>query len=301
MSHQLLDVTVVIPCYNRWPHIQKAISSVLRQTYKYTHCLVVDDASTDNSFDALTQAYGDNPRVTLLRLPQNKGQSAARNHGAEQVKTQLICFLDSDDQLHENAVYGRVYLYLDNPKFRGISFGQKEIAGHEGLSPDIEWKAGDHLGLNDYLRNRDLLHTNTFMMYTSDFRASGGFDESLRNKEDIELFLRLLTTHQARYSGSPCCKIEEVDNQRARHDLKRIIEQGSRFATAVTGNKELARKAYPQLLGSLLEHDLRITLNALYKAKRAKEYRQLLTESYRKGLIKMNTRLAKRYLLSFIR
>ena len=67
MSHQLLDVTVVIPCYNRWPHIQKAISSVLRQTYKYTHCLVVDDASTDNSFDALTQAYGDNPRVTRKR------------------------------------------------------------------------------------------------------------------------------------------------------------------------------------------------------------------------------------------
>src|SRR5690554_1532423 len=259
MTRQFLDVTVVIPCYNRWPHIQKAIDSVLNQTYRETYCLVVDDASTDGTYEALEEAYQGNPRVAIFRLLKNQGQSAARNFGAQHVRTQLVCFLDSDDILFADAVSSRIKLYHDDSNFHGISFGQKEIAGHDNPHPDDRWRSSDFLTLNDYLSCKDLLHTNTFMMFTEDFIKSGGFDTRLRNQEDIELFLRLLTKYEARYSGAPCCRIETVDNQRARHDLKRIIEQGSQFSTAVTGNQELTEKASPELLQALLEHDLKVT------------------------------------------
>ncbi len=301
MSHHLLSVTVVIPCYNRWPHIQKAIASVLEQSHRQTHCLVVDDASTDGSYAALQREYRDHPKVTLLQLPDNRGQSAARNLGARHVETELLCFLDSDDILFNDAVARRVDLYREDPEFRGISFGKKLIEGHERAYPDDSWQRNKRLTLNDYLRCKDLLHTNTFMMPTNLFLESGGFDEALRNQEDIELFLRLLPHHEARYSGEKCCRIETVDAQRARHDLRRIMEQGNRFSSAVLRNNALIRKAEPQLIKDLLEHDLRVILNALYKSRQYEQYRSLLRNAKKDNLVSLDGRLIKRYLFSYFR
>jgi glycosyltransferase involved in cell wall biosynthesis len=301
MTELPLDVTVVIPCYNRWPHIQKAITSVLEQSHRQTHCLVVDDASTDGSFTALERHYGHHPRVTLLRLPENRGQSAARNFGAQHVETELICFLDSDDLLFRDAVASRVGVYHEAPEFRGIAFGQKLIEDHERGFPDDNWQRHGRLTLNDYLRCKDLLHTNTFMIPTRLFLKSGGFDEALRNQEDIELFLRLLAQYEARYSGEKCCRIEAVDNQRARHDLKRIIEQGNRFSSALLSNPTVMEQADSRLIKALLEHDLRVTLSALYKSGQFDQYRRLLQKARKDGLIKMDGRLIKRYWLSLFR
>lgn len=301
METSTLDVTVIIPCYNRWPHIQKAVTSVLEQTHKETNCVVVDDASTDGSYDALQLEYRHHPRVTLLQLSENKGQSAARNLGARNVETDLLCFLDSDDILFNKAVASRVALYHEHPNFKGISFGRKLIEGHDSFYPDASWQKNDRLNLSDYLHCKDLLHTNTFMMPTNLFLETGGFDETLRNQEDIEFFLRLLSRHEARFSGARCCQIKTVDNQRARHDLRRIIEQGNRFSSAVLSNADILQKADSKLIQSLLEHDLRVTLSALYKSGHYRQYRQLLKTARRDSLVRLDSRLIKRYLLSFFR
>ena len=61
-----IQISAVIPTYNRGHIIARAIESVLNQSYKPTEVIVVDDGSTDDTLAVMTQAYGRNPRVKIL-------------------------------------------------------------------------------------------------------------------------------------------------------------------------------------------------------------------------------------------
>jgi len=99
-------ITVIIPTYNRWPYVCQAIDSVLKQSYLNAECLVVDDASTDGSYEKLRNKYGE--RIVLLRNEENKERSYSRNRGVIECNADFICFLDSDDILTQNSIEQRL-------------------------------------------------------------------------------------------------------------------------------------------------------------------------------------------------
>jgi len=91
-------ITVLMPAYNRERYIRAAIESVLAQTRGDFELLVVDDGSTDGTAAAVG-SYRD-PRIRLLRNPQNLGIPAARNRGISESRGEFIAMLDSDDVAH---------------------------------------------------------------------------------------------------------------------------------------------------------------------------------------------------------
>jgi glycosyltransferase involved in cell wall biosynthesis len=94
-------VSVIVPVYNRARLVREAIDSVLSVAGELPlEIIAVDDASTDDTWSVL-QAY-DDPRVRPLRLERNGGQSAARNHGLDAARGELVKFLDSDDLLTDH-------------------------------------------------------------------------------------------------------------------------------------------------------------------------------------------------------
>jgi glycosyltransferase involved in cell wall biosynthesis len=91
-----MDVSVVIPLYNKAPHVAAAIQSALGQTLSPREVIVIDDGSTDGGLD-IARAVVD-PRVTVLtRSPPGPGGYAARNLGIERASAEWIAFLDADD------------------------------------------------------------------------------------------------------------------------------------------------------------------------------------------------------------
>lgn len=88
-------VTIIMPVHNGGVFVSEAIKSVINQSYTEWKLLIIDDGSTDNTFEIITQFNDD--RVRVIRNNHCIGVSAARNMGLEQVATKYIAFLDSDD------------------------------------------------------------------------------------------------------------------------------------------------------------------------------------------------------------
>jgi glycosyltransferase involved in cell wall biosynthesis len=99
-----VDVSVIIPTYNRCELTQRAIDSVLAQQHAgVLEIIVVDDGSTDGTPTLLHSRYDTNPRVRIIQS-NHGGASAARNAGFKASCGELICFLDSDDVWTQGAI-----------------------------------------------------------------------------------------------------------------------------------------------------------------------------------------------------
>jgi glycosyltransferase involved in cell wall biosynthesis len=96
------DVSVVIPTFNRRALVGDSIESCLQEAVDLTiEVIVVDDGSTDGTVIDLAR-FGD--RITLVSMPRNLGQVAARNTGLKRAHGEFIKFLDSDDVLQQGSL-----------------------------------------------------------------------------------------------------------------------------------------------------------------------------------------------------
>ena len=97
-------ISVIIPMYNTEAYIRECVDSVLAQTFQDFEIIVIDDCSTDGSWELANSLYGKNDKVSLYRHGCNKTAGGARNTGIEHAKGKYIAFLDSDDLYKPDAL-----------------------------------------------------------------------------------------------------------------------------------------------------------------------------------------------------
>ena len=98
------ELSVVVIGYNDRANLPRAIKSVQRQTLRNLEIIVVDDASTDGSAEVAEKRAAKDPRISVVRLPENSGGcSAPRNAGLERARAPYVMFLDSDDVYDRHA------------------------------------------------------------------------------------------------------------------------------------------------------------------------------------------------------
>lgn len=90
-------LTIIIPLYNNGNYIERCILSVINQSYKNIEIVVVDDCSTDNSFDSVISIQRNHKNINYIKLNKNLGPGGARNKGMKYAHGKYITFLDSDD------------------------------------------------------------------------------------------------------------------------------------------------------------------------------------------------------------
>ncbi|MCS7063994.1 MAG: glycosyltransferase family 2 protein, partial [Methylacidiphilales bacterium] len=92
--------SVIIPTYNRAPLLKQTLDSVLNQSFLDYEIIIVDDGSTDDTWQYLQSLR---VKVTYYRQ-DNKGPAAARNLGAQHASGDYLAFLDSDDLWHPDTL-----------------------------------------------------------------------------------------------------------------------------------------------------------------------------------------------------
>lgn len=90
-------VAVIMPLYNSQKYVSEAIESVLAQNYKNVEIIVVDDCSTDNSFEIVKELSKKYNIIKCYKMEKNSGVAAVRNYAISKTNAQYIAFLDSDD------------------------------------------------------------------------------------------------------------------------------------------------------------------------------------------------------------
>lgn len=185
-----IQVSAIIPTFNRRELVSRAIRSVLAQTRRVDEIVVVDDGSTDGTGDMLRELFGD--RVRHVRQV-NAGVSAARNHGMAIAKGRYFAFLDSDDEWLPDKT-ARQFDWLQSHPDAGMVLCDVARVDAQHREIDVFHRRDvireDGWVLRWILHNPALVPASV-MMRREVFDDVGGFDESLRTAEDIEYHLRV--------------------------------------------------------------------------------------------------------------
>ncbi|MBR7029705.1 MAG: glycosyltransferase family 2 protein [Prevotella sp.] len=107
MESNTHTVSIIVPVYNVSAYIERCIKSVMNQTYNDIECIIVDDATPDDSIvkcERLIAAYDGPIRFSILHHQQNRGLSAAGNTGTEVATGEYLYYLDSDDEITSDCV-----------------------------------------------------------------------------------------------------------------------------------------------------------------------------------------------------
>ena len=181
-------VSIVIPTYNHAPMLQRALATVIEQTYQNWNAIVVNNFSTDNTLEVV--AKFNDPRIQCVNFRNNGVIGASRNEGIKLATGEYVAFLDSDDTWFPTKVEKSVaslesgsdlvchaeYWIDESGKSRLVTYGPSEAATHHNLI---------------YKGNR--ISTSATMVRATLLKEVNGFDVSpeLISTEDYDLWIRL--------------------------------------------------------------------------------------------------------------
>ena len=180
----MADITIIIPCYNASRYIEDCIQSVKRQDTALWKCIIVDDASTDDSRDIISEAIAGDSRFRVIHLKENRGVAAARNAGIEAAGGGYILPLDADDRLLPNAVKEFSRAADKDPNASLVVPRIRRFGDCESVEQDRQWYCYEDLKYR-------CTPSNTSLFRWNDWKYVGGY-RSGTMYEDWEFWLRLL-------------------------------------------------------------------------------------------------------------
>lgn len=266
MKKVMPKVSVIVPVYNVEKYLSICVSSILSQTLKDIELFLVDDGSTDSSWDIIQNFAKKDSRVVAIQQ-QNAGAAAARNRGLELAKGEYIGFVDSDDFVDDDY-FEQLYKTAKSKKSDmavAYSMVGKE---RESLAETIKKEnyRYDH-ERNDGIKNKVMFNKLDFrnvlwlVIYKRDMLEKHGihFPPEIRNGQD-EIF-----NIQASYYAN---KIEYVSGQTFYYYLERdgSITRNHRFTSGGVLSRALLFKATVEFLNSRKDYDKKIYASKVAKA-----------------------------------
>lgn len=269
------QVSIIIPTYNRRHVIQRALKSILEQTYQDFEIIIIDDCSSDNTEHVISPIR--DSRIKYMRLDKQKGAAFARNVGIREAQGCYIGFADSDDEWHSFKLQKQIDYLMKSD-------------GQTGLVYSSVWRVKDgckrlfpaecrHNTVPMYIHEK-LLYRNFITIHVllrrECLEKAGLFDENLPRLQDWDLWLRISKYYKVGFLPEPLATVYMSEDAISRDDekrttalkniLKKYIDDYNQYPTI------LAKNYY--LLGRLfeLQNKMDISLEFLKKAVKVKPF-----------------------------
>ncbi|MDK2810421.1 MAG: hypothetical protein PWR27_1130 [Petroclostridium sp.] len=231
MNNSEIIVSIILPTYKRPTYLQRAISSVLSQSYSNFELLIVDDNNEGDEYrketESLISSFSDS-RIKYIRHKKNKGGSAARNSGIKYSIGKYITFLDDDDEFEKDKILEQVQCMesLDE-NWVGSYTMFKRFKNGELFDKSCDCKSG-YLYL-DFFKNELYIYAGSNLFVKSEIaKAINGFDESFKRLQDLEFLIRVAEKGNIACIDKYLLKINLHEDQ-VRSNYKQLIEYTDHF------------------------------------------------------------------------
>jgi glycosyltransferase involved in cell wall biosynthesis len=209
MTEHVPIISVIVPAYNAEATIAETINSILNQTFTHLELIVVDDGSEDRTI-AVVESFSDS-RIRLIRQ-KNRGLAGAHNTGIASARRRYIAFCDADDLWLPEKLERHIEHLEANPDV-GISFSGSQMIDAAGRplgiyqSPKLR-----NISAADVFKRNPIGNGSAAVIRRSaiegfayrplaEAERDWWFDETFRQSDDIEGWLRFILTQDWRIEG----------------------------------------------------------------------------------------------------
>ncbi len=193
------EISVIIPTYNRCDLLKRAINSVIKQTITPKEIIIVDNGSTDQTYQMVSSLF---PEINYF-IEKKRGVSAARNKGILESKSKWIAFLDSDDSWKPTKLEKQMeYSLFNQDKYRIIHTDETWYRNEKFLN---QLKKHKKSGGNIFKNSLQLccISPSSVVLKKQIFEEYGLFDENLEVCEDYDMWIRITSKEEVGFLDSP--------------------------------------------------------------------------------------------------
>ena len=199
-------VSAIITTYKRTPTmLERAINSVLNQTYKNIELIVVDDSPQTYEFKEDVKKFVESlgANVRYISHKENLGACAARNTGFKNCKGEFVAFLDDDDEWFSEKIEKQLEVFKNKSDVALVYCGHKTINDSNSQITTAKTKF-----LSGYLYDKlifdNYVGSTSFPLIKRDaFEKAGGFDTLMMSAQDYDLWLRIAKKYCIDFVAEP--------------------------------------------------------------------------------------------------
>ena len=197
------EVTVILPVFNAEDTLQRAVNSMLSQSFENFELLIIDDGSNKATKEILQQQ--DDPRIKIIALPENRGVATARNVGLANARGKFICTMDADDRSHPSCLETQKTFLQKNQQVTLV--GSQAIKTFSNRSELLKYQPGDSYIKSRllFLNGSSIINVSTF--FRKDFIVKKNLFYPPARTDGDHLFLINLMINGARFEiiEKPLC------------------------------------------------------------------------------------------------
>jgi glycosyltransferase involved in cell wall biosynthesis len=238
--------SVIIPLYNKEKFVENAVNSILQQTFSDFEIIIVEDCSTDKSWDIVLKINSE--KIKIVQHEKNKGLSASRNTGIKNSKANYVTFLDADD-VWKSTYLEKIHALIQQfPEAKLFATNYEELYPNNVivLPKNNSKKFKKDSIVNDFFGislSQPLYCSCSLCVEKSVFEEIGFYDETITYGEDIDFNIRANTAFQLAYSKEALVTYTMFsENQITNTSLKnKVIPNFDSYEALATKNHHLKK------------------------------------------------------------
>jgi len=237
-------ISVIVPTFNRVELLKQTLASVRNQTFRDFEIIVVDDGSSDGTFEWLASQDD----VHVVRQ-ENSGIATSRNNGAALARGTWLAFLDHDDLWAPDKLRVQADFVRINPDVALVAARHVRLGKSYRTARRPTWIRGDLL-VKEF--SESFIHTSSVMIRHDVFEKIGGFPPRYRFADEFDVWLKIARDYPIAYVGQPLVFIRYYESNTSHNRL------GVRSDTydILMSNYDPARIPRRIFLKTMSDHDI---------------------------------------------
>ena len=210
-------ISIIMPYYKKINSVNRAIKSVINQSYKKFELIIVYDDNILDDYHKIINFIGDNKKIKIIKNKRNVGAGQSRNIGIKESKNSIVAFIDSDDTWHPQKLKKQLnFLNKNNHNF--IFCGYKKIFKKKSIEVNID---------SEYLSYKDLLKSCEIGLSTVMIKKKiidNNLFTNLKTQEDFAAWLKITKKHNAFFLNEVLVNWYDTENSLSSNFFQKLFD-----------------------------------------------------------------------------